>query len=269
MTESNTDLRTDLQIPGGYLSWTALAKRAAAAVFVVAISLFLFSSPTNGDNQPQQERDAQRQDGRRERFDFLVRADFFAGYAGDQAALARAMKVCEETLAKNPKHAEAMVWHGGGLMFLAGQAFTKADLRKGTDLWDRGLNEMDQAVDLEPDNVGVLIPRGATLLAVSRFGSVPETRRRLLQKGVTDYEKVIQIQKPYFNTLSGHARGELLFGLAEGWVRLGNNDKARTYFARIVDECKDSGRHPQAAEWLQKGTLASSSPMTCTGCHTR
>src|SRR5262245_15120454 len=47
------------------------------------------------------------QSGPRERFDYLVREDYFAGLAGDQAALERAIKVCEEALAKNPKHAEA------------------------------------------------------------------------------------------------------------------------------------------------------------------
>lgn len=37
-----------------------------------------------------------------ERFDLLVRDDFFAGFAGDQAALDRVMKTCEDALA-NPR----------------------------------------------------------------------------------------------------------------------------------------------------------------------
>src|SRR5262245_52294786 len=44
------------------------------------------------------------------RFDYLVREHFFAGFAGDQSALERGMKICEEALSANPKHAEAMVW---------------------------------------------------------------------------------------------------------------------------------------------------------------
>lgn len=75
------------------------------------------------------------------------------------------------------------------------------------------------------------------------------------------------LQKSYFARLSGHARGELLFGLAEGWARLGDSEKARAYFQRMVSECKDSGRQPQAAAWLEKGTLAGTDPMSCTGCH--
>lgn len=50
------------------------------------------------------------------RFDALVRADFFAGLAGDQVRFQKAMDLCERTLAKDPRHAEAMVWHGSGLL---------------------------------------------------------------------------------------------------------------------------------------------------------
>ena len=47
-----------------------------------------------------------------ERFDYVVRNDFFAGLSGNRAALDRAMKKCEETLAANPKHPETT-----GLLF--------------------------------------------------------------------------------------------------------------------------------------------------------
>ena len=106
-----------------------------------------------------------------QRFDMSVRGDFFAGFAGNQAALDRAMKTCEDQLAENPKHAEAMVWHGSGTMFIAGQAFRKGDYAAGGQLWGQALKEMDNAVSLDPENVAVLIPRGATLLSAS--GNVP------------------------------------------------------------------------------------------------
>jgi tetratricopeptide (TPR) repeat protein len=253
-------------------SLAGTVKKFIVAAFILAAAVLLFSGPKAGQAAPgsgAKPQTAQTPTASRERFDYLVRADFFAGFAGDQAAFERGMKVCSDTLAKNPNHAEALVWHGGGLLFIAGQAFQKADIRKGTELWDAGLKEMDRAVELEPNNVGVLIPRGATLLEVSRFVPEKAAQRALLEKAVGDYEKVLELQKPYFQTLSGHARGELLYGLAEGWLRLGNTDKARGYFQRIANECKDSGRQPQAAAWLEKGTLAGTEPMSCTGCHKR
>ena len=38
------------------------------------------------------------------RFDVLVRTDFFAGFAGDQARLQRAMDRCGRALSENPRH---------------------------------------------------------------------------------------------------------------------------------------------------------------------
>ena len=57
-----------------------------------------------------------------QRFDYLVRADFFAGVAGDEARLNKAIELCEHTLEQNPAHAEALVWHGASLLVRASQA---------------------------------------------------------------------------------------------------------------------------------------------------
>src|ERR1044071_8407868 len=188
-------------------------KLAIIAAFVAACAFSMFNnSTTSAANSALQQTETSTRP-QRERFDFLVREDFFAGMAGDKEALARGMKTCEEALAKNPRHAEALVWHGGGLVFISGQYFQKGDVGKGMELWTRGLKEMDDAVALDPDSVGVLIPRGSTLINASRFMKPDEMARPHLQKGLNDYEKVLQMQKSYFARLSGHARGELLYGL--------------------------------------------------------
>src|SRR6202795_3359397 len=89
-----------------------------------------------------------------DRFDFKVRNYFFAGFAGNAASLEKGMKICETVLAENPKHAEALVWHGAGVFYLAGQAFQKGDMQNGQEMWQRGLKEMDEAVALAPENLG-------------------------------------------------------------------------------------------------------------------
>jgi tetratricopeptide (TPR) repeat protein len=250
-----------------------MIKLTVIAAFAVACGLALFTqasfSQTDQTNTaaPQKSESASDRHAR-ERFDFLVREDFFAGFEGDQAAFERGMKTCEDVLAKNPKHAEALVWHGGGLVFRAGQQFQKGDFQKGMETWARGLKEMDDAVALEPENVGVRIPRGATLLVASRFAKPETEARRLLQLAVGDYEKVLQLQSGYFAKLSGHGRGELLFGLAEGWQRLGDEAKARTYFQRLVNEAQGSARQKQATAFLETGKLISST-QSCVGCHQR
>ncbi|HKS41931.1 MAG TPA: hypothetical protein VJX74_15050, partial [Blastocatellia bacterium] len=113
-----------------------LLKLAAVALFATVCAAAFFTDAQANANPAAQQKTEKR-------FDYLVRSDFFAGLAGDDAALDRAMKVCEETLAKNPKHAEAMVWHGGGLLFTSSKYFQKGDFQKGMELWNRGVREMD------------------------------------------------------------------------------------------------------------------------------
>jgi hypothetical protein len=95
-----------------------------------------------------------------QRFDYLVREDMFRGFAGDTAALERAMALCETRLAENSNNAEALVRHGTGLLFRAGEAARTGDHDKGVALNRAGLAEMAKAVALRPNDISVLIPRG-------------------------------------------------------------------------------------------------------------
>src|SRR5439155_20496427 len=122
------------------------------ATFVIAFALTLAAGQTSPTPQVSQ--------AAAQRFDYLVRADFFAGVAGDEARLQKAIDVCERTLADNPKHPEALVWHGAAALVQSGRAFQGGDMSAGGQLWERGLREMNEALALAPDNVGVLIPRG-------------------------------------------------------------------------------------------------------------
>lgn len=202
-----------------------------------------------------------------ERFDYKVREDFFAGLAGDREATARAMKACEQILATEPNHPEALVWHGSGLHFQAAARFQKGDFAAGQEMAARGIQEMDRAVELAPKSVAVRVPRGAYLLAASRF--VPlDQRKMLLEKGLSDYEVTYQAQKEEFEKLGEHSRGELLFGLAEGYARLGNNDRARSSFEQIIRDLKGTEYAKRAALWMEKGSLPVEKTR-CVGCHAK
>jgi tetratricopeptide (TPR) repeat protein len=199
------------------------------------------------------------------RFDIKVREDFFAGLAGDAERLARGMKICETVLASNPKDADALVWHGAGIYFQAGQAFRSGNQAKGMELWTRGMKEMQTAVELAPDDPGTRIPRGATLLAGSRF--MPEAMAQpLLKDALGDYEHIYELQKPYFATIGTHPRGELLFGLAEGYSRFGNAEKAQLYFERIKSDLPNTLYAKRADLWLSTKSLPANQT-GCVGCH--
>ena len=201
-----------------------------------------------------------------QRFDYLVRADFFAGAAGDDARLAKAIELCERTLADNPKHPEAMVWHGASLLVRSGQAFQKGDMATGGPLFDRGITEMNEAVALAPDNPGVLIPRAAVLFEATR-GMPPDMARSLLQSAVANYEHVLAIQQATWAKMGDHPKGELLFGLAEGSARLGDQQNARLYFERLIADAPTSGQAPRAKAWIDTGTVPKANGLGCVGCH--
>ena len=201
-----------------------------------------------------------------QRFDMAVRSDFFAGFAGNEARLKKGMDASEQALAENPKHAEALVWHGSGLAFQAGAAFQKGDMKTGGELWQRGMEEMNTAVTLAPDSVGVRIPRGAVLLQAT-MNMPPAMAKPLLESALADYEHVLELQSSYFNTLGDHPKGELLFGLAEGYGRLGQPEKARMFFERLVKDAPTSGQTPKAKQWLTDGTLPKTQGLGCVGCH--
>jgi tetratricopeptide (TPR) repeat protein len=186
--------------------------------------------------------------------------------AGDEARLTRAMELCERTLAENPKHAEAMVWHGAAGLVRAGQAFAKGDMAVGGQLFERAMKEMNDAAALAPDNPGVLIPRAAVLLEGTR-NMPPDMARPLVESAVANYEHVLEIQAPIWRTLGDHAKGELLFGLAEGSARLGRLEKARAYFERLIDDAPTSGQVPKAQQWIANGTIPKSNGPSCVGCH--
>jgi tetratricopeptide (TPR) repeat protein len=210
---------------------------------------------------------AQEGPAKPQRFDYLVRADFFAGVAGDDARLQRVMEVCEQALEKNPSHAEAHVWHGAGLLVRAGQAFQRGDMAAGGPLFDRGVAEMNEAAALAPDNPGVLIPRGAVLFEATR-GMAPAMARPLLESAVQNYQRALEIQAPTFGSLGDHAKGELLFGLAEGWSRLGDADKARRYFERLIADAPTSGQTSKARAWIETGSIPKNATgAQCVGCH--
>jgi tetratricopeptide (TPR) repeat protein len=201
-----------------------------------------------------------------QRFDYLVRADFFAGAAGDAARLQKAIDLCEKTLAENPKHPEALVWHGASLLVRGGQAFQKNDAANGMQLFGKGVQEMADAVALAPENPGVLIPRAAVLIEATK-SMPPAQATPFLELAVGDYEKVLKIQEPMFPTLGDHPKGELLFGLAEASARLGRTDKARAYFERVINDAPTSGEAPRAKAWIETGSVPKANGLGCVGCH--
>src|ERR1700733_11537091 len=202
-----------------------------------------------------------------DRFDMKVRNYFFAGLAGDDASLQKGMKICENILANDPKQPEALVWHGTGLISESREAFQKGDQQNGAAMWQRGLDEMDQAEAMAPNDLGVRIVRGAVLLIASQYLPDAEAARPLIEKGLSDYEKAYSIQGPDLSHLGTHKSGELMIGIADAYARLGQQDQAQKWFERIQKELPGTPYASSAAVWLETKTLAPRQA-GCLGCHT-
>ena len=191
---------------------------------------------------------------------------------GDQVAFDRGMKSCADTLAKKPLYAPALSWQGCGFLYQSGHAFQAGDIQKGMDLWQRGLKEMNAAVDLQPENLQVIIPRGATFLGIAKYDPDRAEGRGLLKTGVADFEKTLQREQAIFATLSVHSRGELLSGLASGYLQLGEREKALPYLNQIIRDLPESAYATRASELLLIADPAAlkhkARAMSCIGCHT-
>jgi tetratricopeptide (TPR) repeat protein len=199
------------------------------------------------------------------RFDYLVRADMFNGFEGDEEAFDRAMALCEQRLAANPDDPEPLVWHGVGLMFRAGRAAMAGGREQAAVFGRRGFDEMARAVALAPDTVGVLIPRGAVLLAAAKQMPDGARSRDYVRIAMGDFEKALSLQRANLARMSTHAKGELLGGLADAWSRLDDVERARVYLRQVVDELPDSKYAAAAQARLANAT--DRSPITCLGCH--
>lgn len=211
-----------------------------------------------GDEKPQKAEQP-------ERFDMTVGEDLFSGFDGDQEALDRGIRKCEEALKADPKHAEAMVWRGAARLFLAGQAFRQQKQDEGVRLWTAGMQDVDRAVELAPKQVGVRIPRGAVLISAAR--NVPENMKKpLLEKVRADYEAIYNLQKDHLDKLGTHPRGELHMGLAEVYRRLQETDKSREQLETVVKVLPETKYAERATAWLQAKPDADLAH-NCIGCH--
>jgi len=203
------------------------------------------------------------------RFDHIVRNDFFSGFTGNAEALTRGMNVCEQVLAANPNHAEALVWHGAGLFFQSGQLFQQGKREEGMQLSARGMAEMDKSVALAPDDIGVRIPRGAALLAAARFMPDNPFRAGLFQRAIDDHQHVynLQLQNQTLDKIGSHPLGELLQALGDSYSRTGNVAKAEEYYGKLSAMLPGTVYAKRAAKWMETKQPLPVAEAQCVGCH--
>ncbi len=206
-----------------------------------------------------------------ERFDpFQVQLDFFAGMmSGDDGRFQRAMAATEKELAASPDNGAALVWHGLGVALLAQRQFQAGDAQGAMTMLQKGLAEMARAVELEPDNIGVRIPRGSALREISR-SLPPPMAEPLLEAARTDFQHTYDLQEDRLAQVgTPHPLGELLQGLGDIYSRQGKADEAARYYAMIQQRLPGTEYAARAAEWATTRQPLAQAKTQCIGCHTR
>ncbi|HSI00501.1 MAG TPA: alpha/beta fold hydrolase [Reyranella sp.] len=201
-----------------------------------------------------------------ERFDKTVREDLFAGFDGDERAFARGLALIERTLAGDPDHAEALTWRGAARLFQAGEAFRRGATEAGLGLARQGIADMDRGVALKPGistraaRAPVLMTYAAGLKAFDHAGA-----ERLTRTALGDYELILEAERANWSVLAEHNRGEILGGLAQGWLQLDDAAKATPYLERLFTELPNTS-YARAAT-VRRADPTSNTPLTCLGCH--
>jgi tetratricopeptide (TPR) repeat protein len=168
------------------------------------------------------------------KFDHTLQSDFSAGMGGDQTAQKRAFERADKILAANPNASETLVWQGSATLSHSGSLFQSGDFRDGAVLWQKGLQEMDKAVELAPESFAVRIVRGSTALNAAKHFPDPAVSKQLREKGAADYEKLLNLQDETAKKAVQSQLRRILEGLADAYDKLGDKAKAETYRQRLA-----------------------------------
>jgi hypothetical protein len=120
---------------------------------------------------------------------------------------------------------------------------------------------------LEPDNIGVLIPRAAVLMPASRNLPNP-IKGQVLASVLRDFTRVYEAQKDTLDKIGEHPLGELRMGLADIHRSLGDLEKSREHLEAVKRELPDSDYAKRADEWLAAKPTAKLAH-NCIGCHVK
>jgi tetratricopeptide (TPR) repeat protein len=201
---------------------------------------------------------------------FHVQLDFFAGMlSGDEDRFKRAMATTEAALADNPNNGAALVWHGLGVAMLSQRQFESGKPDAAMAMLKTGLAEMARAVELEPNNIGVRIPRGSALREMSR-SMPPAMADPLLEAARTDFQHTFDLQKDRLADVGKpHPLGELLQGLGDIYSRQGKTEEAARYYTMLEERLPGTEYAARATEWAKTRQPLPQARTQCIGCHTR
>lgn len=171
---------------------------------------------------------------------FIVeyREKFFAVFRGDVRTFETAYAEIEAMLTKNPKDARALVWRGNGKTVRAGLTFLRdRKLEEALKQLEDSRRDLDAAVALRPNDPNIYMMRAATLY-VQEMYFPPERLPRVVYETLRDdCLRFIKYLGDRITRVSIHVRGETYGELGIAYLRLGEKEKARAAFQRVIELC--------------------------------
>lgn len=200
-----------------------------------------------------------------------VREDIFAGFLDNEMTrFAQGERKLEQILAANPKAADAVCWKGGAVLYRAVRAHEAGDAAGFAELEGQAKALFARcasiAEQIPPYRPAVHAITGGSYAA---FGDrLPASRRKEVQMTIrTNYESLREVQKANFDQMPAHHRGEVLGGLAQASVRLGEMDRARTELQTVVAALPGTPYAAFASRWLSDPGAMGKGKLTCASCH--
>ena len=161
------------------------------------------------------------------------------GVSGDKDAVKKGFACLDTLLALDPTNAVALAYRGS-LWTLRGRdawwPFTRM-----SDV-DRGIDEMDKAVDLAPDNVTVRLTRGINSV------HLPSMFKRI---GTAEKDFYYLVNMPSFQKLDPGLRSTIYYWSGMAYKQDDQTDKAKEFFKKAVETAPGSENANNASQELK------------------
>ena len=199
-----------------------------------------------------------------------VREDIFAGFlAADMPRFEAGMAKVERELKANPTDSDALSWRGGGKLLLAVRAQEAGKSDEFTRLYSEARTDFAKAAEVaqgKPTMTGVYaIVGGSYTVFADRFPA--GLRREAWTASQENYLALRNLQKPYFEQIPLHMRGEILSGLAQAAQRLGDTETATQRLNEVIEKLPGSPYATRARRWQEQPATAAKTSITCQMCH--
>ena len=197
-----------------------------------------------------------------------VREDTFAGFMDDDLTrFEQGVAKTQEYLEENPTRPDAVNWLGATKVYRAVRAFKAGDEAAGDRLLAEAFAAMDAAAARAPRDVGVHATAGGTLVLFA--SRLPDRHyRAAMERARTHYATLYEVQSGALPHLPPHIKGELLAGVAETELRVGDKARALTALNAIVKELPGTGYARTAETWIAAPDgVARDAKLACQSCH--